>query len=216
MRNLFLQRHHGGRSVTSRLLQFGLGGLFIVSVIDSMPFPTLSGPDILTAILSANHPDQWYEYAAIATAGSVIGAYITYRLARKAGQAYIDKKFRGGKVKTVLKLYKRWGAAGLFASCVIPVPFPTGVLFAASGVSNYSLPRFLGITLLGRGIRYAGVALIAEHYGRQIIQVLRHPGKYWIWLLILALIVAAGTVGLIFLNRRMSANQDEPKSQAAA
>jgi membrane protein YqaA with SNARE-associated domain len=42
-------------------------------------------PDILIAILAASQRNPWYEYAAVATAGSVIGAYLTFRIARKAG-----------------------------------------------------------------------------------------------------------------------------------
>jgi len=212
----FLQARRGSHSVTSKLLQFGVGGLFVVSILDSLPFPTFSGPDILLIILASRNRERWYAYAAIATIGSLIGAFFTYRVARKAGQAYIDKKFKGGKVKAVLKLYKRWAGGALFASCAVPVPFPTGVLFASAGVSNYPLPKFLGITLVGRGIRYAAVALIAEHYGRHIIRIFSHPAKYWGWLLLLAVLVAGGATALILLNRRMGNSHDEQQSKAAA
>ncbi|HUN82217.1 MAG TPA: VTT domain-containing protein [Phycisphaerae bacterium] len=212
MLNLLLQaRRRGGHTLTSRLLQFGAGGLFVVAIIDSSPIPTFAGPDILTILLAANHREFWYVYAAIATAGSVLGAYFTYRLARKAGQAYIDKKFKKkGKVASVMKVYQRWGAGALFASCAVPFPFPTGVLFAVAGVSKYRLPKFLGIVSAGRALRYAAVAFIAGHYGRHILRVFRHPGQYWGWLVSLVLITAALVTAFFLLQRRFASAPAEP------
>ena len=53
-----------------------LGGGVFLAILDSTPLPTFGGPDILMAILAASHRNPWYEYAAVATTGSVIGAYI--------------------------------------------------------------------------------------------------------------------------------------------
>jgi len=213
MLNLLIQRHRGGRSLSSMFAHLGATGLFLLAILDSSPLPTFAGPDILTAILAASHRTLWLEYAAVATAGSVIGAYLTFRLARKAGEAYLDKKFKKGKVSSVMKVYKRWGAGALFASCAIPFPFPTSVLFGAAGVSNHRLSKFLGVVLVGRAIRYAAVALIAEHYGRHFVRVMRHPGQYWGWLLLLILIVAGLATVFILFNRSMTtADSESPVS----
>ncbi len=61
----------------SVLRHLGVFGLFLLAIADSTPLPTFAGPDILTAIFAARHHDPWYYYAAVATAGSVIGAYMT-------------------------------------------------------------------------------------------------------------------------------------------
>src|ERR1700676_5483097 len=110
MLNLLLQnRRRGGQTLISTLQHLGALGLFFLAILDSSPIPTFGGLDIFTAILAASHRNQWYEYAATATAGSVIGAYITFRLARKAGSAYLDNKFKKGTVSKFLKLFKKWG-----------------------------------------------------------------------------------------------------------
>ena len=80
------------------------------------PFRRSAASTFFTALLAASHRNPWYEYAATATAGSVIGAYITFRLARKAGSAYLDKKFKKGTVSKFLKLFKKWGTGTLAAS----------------------------------------------------------------------------------------------------
>jgi len=69
-------------------------GLFLLAIVDSSPIPTFGGLDILTAILAARRHEPWYYYAGVATAGSVIGAYLTFRMARKAGLDYLNRKFR--------------------------------------------------------------------------------------------------------------------------
>jgi|SRR5947209_5054576 len=209
-------QHHGQHGLLASWGHWGAGGLFVLAVVDSSPFPTFSGPDILTVLLAASHRDLWWMYALVATAGSVLGAYLTFRLARKAGQAYIDKKFKKGKVSKVLKIYRRWGTVALFASCAIPFPTPTGILFAAAGVSQYHTSKFLGIVISGRGLRYAAVAFFAAQYGRHLIRVLRHPGQYWGWLLLLVFIVAGMAIAVILFERRMRAEREETSSQEKA
>jgi len=209
MVNLLLQKARAtagrGRSFSSKLRHLGAFGLFALAILDSSPLPTFAGPDILTAILSASHRDPWYEYALVATAGSVIGAYLTFRLARKAGTAYLDRKFKKGRVSAILKLFKNSGDGALLASCAIPFPFPTSMLFAAAGASNYNLGRFLTIVALGRGVRYAAIAFVADHYGRHFIRALRHPAQFWGWWLLLAALGLAMIMGGILLNRRLAA-----------
>jgi hypothetical protein len=62
------------KGFTAYLRHFGAFGLFSLAILDSLPFPTFGGPDILTAILAAHHRDPWYEYAAAATAGLTLPA----------------------------------------------------------------------------------------------------------------------------------------------
>src|SRR5579864_4961394 len=217
LRLLLQTQHRGGHSSLASFAHWGAGGLFALAVVDSSPIPTFSGPDILTVILAASHRDLWWLYAAAATAGSVLGAFLTFRLARGAGQAYLDKKFKKGRVSKVLKVYRRWGTIALFASCAIPLPTPTGVLFAAAGVSKVRPAKFLGIVFTGRALRYTVVALLAELYGRHIIRVLRHPGQYWGWLLLLIVIAAAIVSAFILLEQRMGNGREEatPERKAA-
>src|ERR1039457_5318981 len=94
-----------GHGITSVLGHLGALGLFFVAIIDSSPLPTFGGPDLLTAILAARQTEAWWEFAAVATAGSAIGAYLTFRLARKAGSAYLHGKFGSRKVDSMLHFF---------------------------------------------------------------------------------------------------------------
>src|SRR5246127_3362929 len=167
MLNLLLQsqRHRpASRTLTSTLLHLGAVGLFFLAILDSSPLPTFGGLDILTAVLAASHRNPWYEYASMATAGSVIGAYLTFRLAHKAGSAYLESKFNKGKVSRFLELFKKWGTGTLAASAAIPIPTPTSMFFAAAGASNYPKGKFLTVVAISRAVRYFGIAFIASYY----------------------------------------------------
>ncbi len=205
MLNVLLQaaRPAAGRSFASIFRHLGALGLFFLAILDSTPLPTFGGPDILIAILAATHRNPWYEYAAVATAGSVIGAYFTFRLARKAGSAYLNSKFGEGKVSALLGVFKKWGAGTLIVSTAVPFPFPTSMFFAAAGASNYPAGKYLAIVTICRAARYAGIAIAADLYGRHFIRVLRHPAQYWGWMSLFAAAVFGLVTAGILINRRL-------------
>jgi membrane protein YqaA with SNARE-associated domain len=159
----------------------------------------------LTAILAGRQTNPWYEFAAVATAGSVIGAYFTFRIARRAGSAYLHSRFGSHKVDAMLQFFQKWGTGALVASTAIPFPFPTSLLFAAAGASKYSVARFLTVVTICRGARYTLVAIIADHYGRHFVRVLRHPVQYWGWLLLFAAIILSVILAGVMLNKRLAA-----------
>jgi membrane protein YqaA with SNARE-associated domain len=134
----------------------------------------------------------------------VIGAYITFRIARKAGSAYLDSKFGQGRVSSFLKLFQQWGTGTLVATTAIPIPFPTAMVFAAAGASDYKMSRYIPIVAVCRGVRYSVIAIVAELYGRRFIRVLRHPVQYWGWLLVFV-VLALGLVAVaIVINKRLT------------
>jgi membrane protein YqaA with SNARE-associated domain len=198
-------RPNRGRSFSTMFRHLGALGLFFLAILDSSPLPTFGGPDILTAILAATHRNPWYEYAAVATAGSVIGAFLTFRLARRAGSAYLHSKFAHRKLDSILSFFDKWGTGALAVSTAVPFPFPTSVLFAAAGASDYGVGRFLTVVIICRGARYTFIAIIADHYGRHFVRVLRHPSQYWGWLLLFAAVIFTLTMAGIAVNRRLAA-----------
>ena len=194
---------------TAHLRHFGALGLFSLAILDSLPFPTFGGPDILTTILAARHHDPWYEYATAATAGSLIGAMITFRLARRAGLEYLNKHFGSGRVPRLLRLFKTWGTGALAISTAVPFPTPTSFLFAAAGASEYPAKKFLIVVGLCRAARYSLIAFLAERYGRHFVRAIRNPGQYWGWLLLFGAIIAGIVATGIAINKRLETSAAE-------
>jgi len=189
-------------------------GLFLLAIVDSTPIPTFGGLDILTAILAARHREPWYYYAGVATAGSVIGAYLTFRMARKAGLDYLTRKFGKRKVARLLNYFERWGAGALVVSTVIPLPFPTSAFFAIAGALNYPLRTFIFVVALGRAVRYGAIAAIASHYGRRFVVALRHLGQHSGWLLAIAAAVIIAITAALLLRKRLQSGRPAVKTRA--
>lgn len=211
MLNLFIQAAKPAlsRDFSSIFRHLGALGLFFLAILDSSPLPTFGGPDILVAILSASHGGLWYGYSAIATVGSIIGAYITFRLAHKAGSAYLTGKFGRRKVAVFSKLFDKWGTGTLVASTAIPLPFPTSMIFAAAGASNYRIGKFLAIVTICRAARYSAIAFAAVRYGHHFVRVLRHPAQHWGWLLLFAALLLGLIASGFWINRRLAATSAE-------
>ena len=189
-------------------------GLFLLAIVDSSPIPTFGGLDILTAILAARQREPWYYYAAVATAGSVIGAYLTFRMARKAGLDYLNRKFGKRKVARLLKYFQRWGTGALVVSTLIPLPFPTSAFFAVAGALDYPLREFIVIVGLSRAVRYGAIAAIASHYGRRFVAGLRHLGRHSGWLLAIAAAVVIAATAAILLRKRLQSSRPMVKTHA--
>lgn len=180
-------------------------GLFGVALLDSSPIPTFGGLDILTAVLAARHAEPWLYYALIATAGSVIGAYITFKTARKAGASYLERRFGKRKVSKLLERFQKWGTGALVVSSAVPFPFPTSFFFAAAGVLDYSLAKFIAVVVVCRGARYATIALVASLYGRNFVRALRNPGHYYGWIIGVAIVMISVVTVTLLLRKRTQA-----------
>lgn len=119
-------------------------GLVILGVVDSSVIPTFGSLDILTAILATKTHELWPYYAAASTVGSLVGAYLTYRISVRAGEQWLEKRIGGKRSRQIRGLITRWGFAAVFVSCIAP-PFPTSPFFVGAGALRYP-PRKIRIS----------------------------------------------------------------------
>ena len=157
------------------LRSLGGVGLLILGVVDSSVIPTFGSLDALTAILAVKNHELWPYYAAASTAGSSIGAYITYRVSAKAGEAWLEKRIGKRRSRQVQGLLERWGFAAVFVSCIAPPPFPTSPFFIGAGALRYPQGRFVSAVIAGRALRYTAIGFLAAKYSHSILRFLRHP-----------------------------------------
>ena len=182
------------------LLHLGGIGLIPLGVLDSSLVPVPGSMDVATILLSARERHLWFYYAVMATAGSVLGAFITYRLARKGGQEALTKRFPKRKVEKVLKTFERWGFAAIAVPAMLPPPFPLVPFVIAAGAMQYSLGKFLAAMTAGRFVRYTILAYLGATYGRHILSLFsRHA--YTTLLVAVGLGVAALIIALLVRKR---------------
>jgi membrane protein YqaA with SNARE-associated domain len=189
------------------LRHLGGFGLFVLAILDGSPVPALGGPDLVTALLAARHREPWYYYAVVATVGGVIGSLITYSITRKAGEAYLSRKFGESRVHRLLELVRQWGGGALIVAALLPPPFPATAVFAAAGILNYPARRYLGAVAVGRAIRYGLLAVAGDHYGRDFVRLVRHPERYVGWSVLVggAIIVMVAAAVLMWRWTRQGA-----------
>jgi membrane protein YqaA with SNARE-associated domain len=106
---------------SSRVIQWFLHlgglGLILLGLLDGFLLPIFPGSmDIATIFLAAHDKKLWFYYAAMATAGSVLGGLLTYRLARKGGKEAFERRFRGENVKRSIR--------GLSDGALPQLPYP--------------------------------------------------------------------------------------------
>jgi membrane protein YqaA with SNARE-associated domain len=189
------------KSAMRFLIHLGGPGLILLGLADNSIIPLPGSVDVLTIYLAARHREPWIYYTMMATAGALLGGYLTYRMARKGGKETLEKKFPPRKAKKVYAIFERWGFAAVAISAVLPPPVPIVPMLLAAGAMQYPTKKFLCALAVGRGIRYVILGYLGSHYGRSI---LRFFDQYY-WPVLIALVafsVAAALYGLYEYKRR--------------
>jgi membrane protein YqaA with SNARE-associated domain len=178
---------------------FHLGGLGFIplGLLDSSIIPLPGSMDVLTIVLSARKQELWLYYALMATVGSVIGGFVTYRLARKGGKETLERKFPARTLKKVYKIFARWGFGAIAIVALLPPPAPMVAFMFAAGAMQYSVKKFLVALTLGRIVRYSLLAFLAARFGRQVLRVISQHG-HPVLIAVIGLIAAA-MAALIFI-----------------
>jgi membrane protein YqaA with SNARE-associated domain len=188
------------RNLAHWLLHLGGIGLIPLGLIDSSVVPLPGSMDFATILLAARDKHLWFYYAAMATAGSVLGSFLTYRLARKGGKEALERKLSKRKVDKVLKAFERWGFAAIAVPALLPPPFPLVPFVIAAGALQYSLPKFLTAMTIGRSVRYTVLAFLGATYGRHILSLFSRHAYAGIFIGLTVVLVAIVTV---LLSRKL-------------
>jgi membrane protein DedA with SNARE-associated domain len=158
--------------------------------------------------LAAHHPSLWVYYAIMATAGALIGGFLTYRMARKGGKETLEKRFSKKTTKKVYAIFERWGFAAVAIPALLPPPFPIVPMLLAAGAMQYPPRKFLTALAVGRGLRFTILAYLGFHYGRHIVRLF---ALYYrpVLIALVAFSVLGALYGLFEYRRRQKA--EDPK-----
>lgn len=152
----------------STLVSWGPLGLFFIALLDSAGIPMVGGVDALLLLLSSVDPGSAFGLAVIAVAGSAAGSLALYWIARRGGQAYLDRRTSGGRGRQLREWYRRYGLLTVFVPAVCPVPpLPMKVFILCAGAIGVSQFAFLAVLISARLIRYLGLAYLGMQLGRE-------------------------------------------------
>ncbi|HXY77229.1 MAG TPA: VTT domain-containing protein [Candidatus Acidoferrales bacterium] len=201
------------KSALRWLVHLGGPSLILLGLADNSLIPLPGSMDVVTILLAAHHREPWFYYAIMATAGALLGGYLTYRMACKGGKATLEKRFSQKKVRQVYAMFERWGFAAVAIPALLPPPFPIVPMLLAAGALQYPTRKFLTALAVGRGIRYTILAYLGFRCGRHIV---RFFALYY-WPVLIALIAFTALGGLYGLyeykHRRKGEKAARPKAQ---
>jgi membrane protein YqaA with SNARE-associated domain len=182
-------------------LTLGGPGLILLGLIDSSVIPIPGSMDAMTIVLAAHQRTWWPYYAVMATVGSVVGAYVTYRVARNRGEKALHDRLSKRNAKKVVSVFERWGFGAIAVPALLPPPMPMVPFVIAAGAMQYSEKKFLVAMSLGRLVRYSILGYLGAEYGRKIFAVVLAHGEVALYVTI-GVAVAAVAVLLLMRYRR--------------
>ncbi len=200
------------------LRRLGGPGLILLGLLDNSVIPLPGSMDALTLILSASHKDLWWYYAIMATIGSLIGGYLTFRIGVKGGKETLEKKLSKRRAEKVYRIFERYGFWSIVVGAMSPPPVPIVPFLIAAGAMKYPKQKFFAALALGRSIRYSIVAYLGAMYGRHVFNWL---GLYYrpVLYALIALAVAGGLVAWYYWRRfkreHAGSGDTRPKRPAA-
>jgi membrane protein DedA with SNARE-associated domain len=185
-------------SVWKWIRRLGGPGLFLLGMGDNAPFGVPAGSVDACVILFSAHHGWWaYYYASMATAGEVLGGYLTYRLSERGGQETLERKIGKPRAEKLYNHFAKHGFMTVFLGAILPPPFPFTSVLMAAGVMQYPRKKFFPALATGRGLRFLGDAFLGGIYGPRMIDFFARHYRPTMCAMI-ALAVGAGLGALVY------------------
>jgi membrane protein YqaA with SNARE-associated domain len=176
-------------------ISLGGPGLFLIAFLDSsfLSFPEVN--DLLIIWLTTRHEERMVYYALMTTLGSISGCLALYTIARKGGEAFLQKRFSPQYLERAMGTFRRYGLLAILVPSILPPPMPFKIFVLAAGVARVRVLDFVIAIAIGRGLRYFGEGLLAVYYGDEAADFLsRNAQTVALTLGLSALILGGGWI----------------------
>jgi membrane protein YqaA with SNARE-associated domain len=151
-------------------------GLVVMGALDSsLVFFLPLGIDFAVIVLAARKPELFWLYAVLATAGSLIGAAITFWIGSKVGEHGLTRLMPPARLRRVQRRVGEHAGAGVAALAIIPPPFPFTAFVLASGALGANRWSFFTTLAGARIARFMVEGGLAARYGRRILVWMTSP-----------------------------------------
>ena len=147
--------------------------------------------------------------------GSTLGVFFLDLVARKAGEAGIEKLAGKRRYDALKKRFEKWGAWGLVVACLSPPPFPFTMVIAVTSALEYPRLKLLGTVAVSRAVRFIALSMLSIFYGRAILHIMNTPAFKWS-VIVFAGLCAIGSVFSIFKWVKGRGSPTDRDAQAAA
>ena len=173
-------------------------GLIILGALDAslfvfMPF----GTDAVVIYMCARDRKLFWLYPLLTTAGSIVGAAVTYQIGAKAGDDGLARFVSKGRLERLRRRMKDIGAVTMGLSALMPPPFPMTAFILTSGALKVPMARFLLIFAAARLVRFGTEALLARRFGTSLLQVFESEPVQGVALALVLIAVVGTTVTVV-------------------
>jgi membrane protein YqaA with SNARE-associated domain len=179
------------------VFHLGYAGPFVMGIMDSsflfLPF----GNDLLVVALVARHHDGLPFYVLAAAAGSVLGVLLIDIVARKGGEAGIEKMAGHSRFEQLKRKIGERGGTALVVGALAPPPFPFTMVVATTSALGFPRSRLLLTVGLARAFRFVVLGLLAMRFGRTILHIFNTSAFRWTMIGFIALCVVGSAFSIL-------------------
>ena len=161
------------KTLFNTLVSWGPMGVLLMAVLDSAGIPLPGGVDVLVVMLSATGATRGYTAAALAIIGSVIGNLILFYIARKGGEAYMERHYVSARGQRFRRWFQHYGLLTVFIPALIPIPLPLKIFVLSAGALGVSARSFFLTIVAARIPRYFGLAYLGARLGENSLEWFR-------------------------------------------
>lgn len=145
-------------------------GLVVLAALDSsVVFFLPLALDLVVVLLAARHPDLFWLFPALATAGSLAGAATTYWVGERVGRAGLSRFVSTYRLDRLESRLEERGAVAIGALALLPPPFPFTAYVVGAGAIGVDRAFFFSSLAGARLLRTGTEAVLASRYGRSIV-----------------------------------------------
>jgi membrane protein YqaA with SNARE-associated domain len=190
-----LANHSGGAAAhfLHLVVAFGIFGLFLVSIVDSsfVPLPVPGVTDIMLVLYAAQHSNPWM-LIAIATFGSALGGWFSYRVGQAGGMKFIEKRTPPKIFKRVTGWMESHAILAVAVPAILPPPAPLSPFVLAAGALNMTLRKFMIAFTVSRCMRHTIAVLLGIRYGKTVLALWSRFSARWGLTVLIAIWVIIG------------------------
>jgi membrane protein YqaA with SNARE-associated domain len=172
-------------------------GLLALGVLDSSFLVMPLGNDLLIIAMSARNHTLWPYYAAMATAGSVLGCLLLDIISRKGGEELLERRVSSGRLKFVERKVRKDAGWALGFASLMPPPFPFTPFVVAAAALEYPRKKLLGVIAAARFLRFGLEAGLATIFGRRILHWFSTPVFQWIVIFLIVMTILATVLSVV-------------------
>lgn len=151
------------------------------------------GVDTVVIFMAARSEQFFWLYPILATAGSLMGAAVTFWVGHKVGDAGLSRLVSERRLERLQRRVRDSGAVALAVPALMPPPFPLTPFILTCGALAVDPWRFFMTLGVVRLFRFGVEAGLARLYGRGILRVLQSD-TFQLVITVFVVIAVIGTV----------------------